>query len=171
MLSKYRIRELRNKANISQDKLAVIIGVSRTQIIRWEKITKNNDTVIDSLYKNRMCRYFRVPLRALYNCEYQEFVNIAKKDAVNIMKNTPVESRCELTNITDSLSELMTQVSKNTECSEDTLDSIENKLYEIVKLGKYDIFVLFDFLSERKLQKKALSSEITEEIKAFLSCF
>ena len=59
----------------------------------------------------------------------------------------------------------------NTECTKDTLDSIEDKLYEIVKLGKYDIFVLFDFLSERKLQEKTLSSEITEEIKAFLSCF
>jgi DNA-binding XRE family transcriptional regulator len=171
MLSKYRIKELRYKANISQDKLSEVIGVSRTQIIRWEKITKDNDTVIDSIYKNRMCRYFNIPLRKLYNCEYKEFVIMAKKDAVNIMKNTPEESRGELTNITDSLSELMTQVSTNTECTEDTLDLIENKLYEIVKLGKYDIFVLFDFLSERKLQKKALSSEITEEIKAFLSCF
>mgnify|MGYP002769823341 FL=1 len=171
MLSKYRIKELRNNANISQDKLSEIIGVSRIQIIRWEKITKDNDAVIDSLYKNRMCRYFRVPLRKLYNCEYQEIVDIAKKDAIHIMKNAPKENRCDLTNVINSLSELMTQVSTNTECTEDTLDLIENKLYEIVKLGKYDIFVLFDFLSERKLQKKALSSEITEEIKAFLSCF
>lgn len=170
MLSKYRIKELRNNANISQDKLSEIIGVSRTQIIRWEKITKDNDAVIDSLYKNRMCRYFRVPLRKLYNCEYQEIVDIAKKDAIHIMKNAPKENRCDLTNVINSLSELMTHAS-NTECTKDTLDSIEDKLYEIVKLGKYDIFVLFDFLSERKLQKKALSSEITEEIKAFLSCF
>lgn len=170
MLSKYRIKELRNNANISQDKLSEIIGVSRIQIIRWEKITKDNDAVIDSLYKNRMCRYFRVPLRKLYNCEYQEIVDIAKKDAIHIMKNVPKENRCDLTNVINSLSELMTQES-NTECTKDTLDSIEDKLYEIVKLGKYDIFVLFDFLSERKLQKKTLSSEITEEIKAFLSCF
>ena len=134
------------------------------------KITKDNDAVIDSLYKNRMCRYFRVPLRKLYNCEYQEIVDIAKKDAIHIMKNVPKENRCDLTNVINSLSELMTQAS-NTECTKDTLDSIEDKLYEIVKLGKYDIFVLFDFLSERKLQKKTLSSEITEEIKAFLSCF
>lgn len=170
MLSKYRIKELRNNANISQDKLSEIIGVSRIQIIRWEKITKDNDAVIDSLYKNRMCRYFRVPLRKLYNCEYQEIVDIAKKDAIHIMKNVPKENRCDLTNVINSLSELMTQAS-NTECTKDTLDSIEDKLYEIVKLGKYDIFVLFDFLSGRKLQKKTLSSEITEEIKAFLSCF
>ena len=148
MLSKYRIKELRNNANISQDKLSEIIGVSRIQIIRWEKITKDNDAVIDSLYKNRMCRYFRVPFRKLYNCEYQEIVDIAKKDATHIMQN-------DLTNVINSLSELMTQAS-NTECTKDTLDSIEDKLYEIVKLGKYDIFVLFDFLSERvpKLEAK-----------------
>ena len=155
MLSKYRIKELRNNANISQDKLSEIIGVSRIQIIRWEKITKDNDAVIDSLYKNRMCRYFRVPLRKLYNCEYQEIVDIAKKDAIHIMKNVPKENRCDLTNVINSLSELMTQAS-NTECTKDTLDSIEDKLYEIVKLGKYDIFVLFDFLSERKLQINSL---------------
>ena len=126
MLSKYRIKELRNNANISQDKLSEIIGVSRTQIIRWEKITKDNDAVIDSLYKNRMCRYFRVPLRKLYNCEYQEIVDIAKKDAIHIMKNVPKENRCDLTNVINSLSELMTQAS-NTECTKDTLDSIEDK--------------------------------------------
>lgn len=80
------------------------------------------------------------------------------------MKNVPKENRCDLTNVINSLSELMTQAS-NTECTKDTLDSIEDKLYEIVKLGKYDILFSLTSCRNANFRKKHYHQKLQRKSK------